>query len=341
MEHKSGDTLAMKSKAQILWIDDNADRKKKATNLQDESHMNVAFVFVKNKNLEEELARIRKNYKPDLVIIDQILDKTRSDSLMRLGSTLAGFIRETWEQCPVLGITAKRKLPRIDIEELAYDELIEGDRFSEYVQYIPNVVEGFKKCGKVRDIDGWIALLKCPKEEIERIKACMPHDVKTDVGKKGFPNRVYRWFRRKFYGMPGFLYDEDWVATFVGVKKEVVKKYVKHFETAKYDGMFSDPYHPRWWKARLYKVIYGKSRDENAAYRSTQDIANEVLGVPEKDRSRCYVCREKWPETVAYVDESEGASMKQMHLKCTVAHPLYRYEPMFEEIRMMVGGESG
>ena len=327
----------MKRKGQILWIDDYPQRSKRATDLEDGSGMNVEFISVKGMNLEEELVRIRDNYKPDLVIIDHILDKVSSDSLTRLGSTLAGLLRETWEQCPVFGITAVEKVSLIDNERYVYDELIEGDRFSEYVSYIPKVVEGFKKCAKIRSLDGWIALLKAPKEEIERIRTCIPRGVKTDVQKKGFPSRVYRWFRGKFYEMPGFLYDSDWVATFTGVKREAVKKYLKHFKSAKYEGVFNDPDDQRWWKAKLYEVIYRKCKDENASYRASQDVANQVLRVKKQDRSKCYVCHKKWPETVAYVDESEGASTKQMHLGCTIAHPLYRYEPMFEEMRLMKG----
>ena len=331
----------MKSKAQILWIDDYPQRSMRASDLEDNSGMSVEFISVKNKDLKEKLVTIRDNYRPELLIIDHILDKTSSAEWMVLGSTVAAFLRETWQECPVFGITAAAKVPEIDIEKDVYDELIEGDRFSEYVSYIPKVVEGFKKCGKVKKIEDWIALTRAPKEETERVKGCMPHDVKMAIQKKGFPNKVYRWFRRKFYGMPGFLYNRDWVATFAGVKKEAVKKYLKHFETAKYDGVFNDPDDGRWWKAELYKVIYGKCKNENAVYRGSQDVANEVLRVKKQDRSKCYVCGGEWPEVVAYVDKSDGASMKQMHLRCTLAHPLYPYEPMFEEIRMMAGEDSG
>ncbi|MHC4112067.1 MAG: hypothetical protein ACYSUY_13415 [Planctomycetota bacterium] len=337
MEYKLGDNVTMKSKVQILWIDDFSQRKKQATDLKDTSGMNVKFIPVRGLQLDEVMTGIINEYDPEMVILDHILDKTSPDSWTRLGSTLAGFLREKWEKCPVFGITAVKKLGQIDIERYAYDELIEGDRFSEYVRYIPNVVEGFKKCTKVKSIEEWIDLLKSPKDETERIKGCMAHDAKTDFEKKGFANRVYRWFRTKFYKMPGFLFDSDWVATFAGVKKEAVEKYLKHFKSAKYDGVFNDPDHPRWWKAKLYEVIYGKCKDENAAYRGSQDVANEVLRVKKQDRSKCYVCGGEWPETVAYVDESEGASTKQMHLGCTIAHPLYRYEPMFEEMRVMKG----
>ena len=325
----------MSSKAKILWIDDSPSRKKQAMDLQDETSIKVEFISLKDKDLEKEKISIRSNYKPELVIIDHVLDKTKSTEGVRLGSTLTGFLRESWERCPFLGITAVGNIPKIDIEKYTYDELIEGDQFSKYVRYIPNVLKGFKKSATSETIEQWIDWLEPPKKEIERIKGCMPHNVKTDINKKGFANRIYRWFRTKFYSMPGFLYDKDWVATFIGVKREAINTYLKHLNEAKYDGLFNNPDNPRWWKAKLYKVIYGNCKDENAAFRSPQDVAKEVLKIEDKFSSKCPVCGKKWPDIMAYVDDSENASLKQMHLGCTVAHPDYRYEPMFEEIRMM------
>jgi len=332
----------MRKNAQILWIEDDPQTEQRAVQLEEDTGMSVEFICVRGKDLEEELSNINKGYSnPNLIIIDHVLNDTRSEQWARLGSSFTGFFRAMWEKCPVFGITRAENREEIDIERYAYDELMDYTRFSEYIEYIPNVVEGFKKCRKVDSIEKWIALLKGPKDESERIKGCMAHDAKTDFEKKGFANRIYRWFRTKFYKMPGFLYDSDWVATFAGVKKEAVKKYLKHFESAKYEGLFNDPGRPRWWKAKLYEVIYGKCEDENAAYRGSQDVANEVLRVKKQDRSKCYVCGGEWPETVAYVDKKDRVSTEQMHLRCTVAHPDYQYEAMFEEIRMMAGDESG
>ena len=329
----------MSIKAKILWIDDNPSRKKQAMDLQDESGINVEFISVKDKDLEKVKMSIRDKYKPELVIIDHVLDKTKSTEGIRLGSTLTGFLRESWEGCPFLGITAAGNVSKIDVEKYTYDELIEGDRFSEYIQYIPNVLKGFKKSANAKTIEEWINWLEPPKEEIVRVKGCMPHHVKTNINKKGFTNRIYRWFRTKFYSMPGFLYDNDWVATFIGVKREAISKYSEQLDKAKYTGIFNDPYNVRWWKAKLYQVIYSGCKDVSAASRSSQDVGNEVLKVKKEDRSICHVCKKKWPETIAYKDDSPTATLGQMHLRCTVAHPLYPYQPMFEEIRLMAGAD--
>lgn len=327
----------MSPKAQILWIDDNEDRKRGASNLDDETGMTVEFVSLRQKDVPKVLEKIRAEQSPSLIIIDHVLNNTKSGDWTQLGSTLVGFFRESWVGCPIFGITAAKNLGKIDIERYAYDELIDFVDFGNYIHYIPNVVKGFKQCKRVKSVDGWINLLKPPKDETERIKECIPYDTKTDVEKKGFASQAYRWFSSKFYNMPGFLYDKDWVATFIGVKKEEVERYIKFFDEAKYIGIFNNPDIPRWWKARLYQVIYGKCKDESAASHSSQDVGNEVLKVKKEDRSICYVCKKEWPETIAYKDDSTTATLEQMHLRCTVAHPLYPYEPMFEEIRVMAG----
>jgi len=327
----------MSSKNQILWIDDDERRKRQAENLKDETEMNVVFISLKRKDVQAVLNEIRGEYTPSLIIIDHVLNNTNSGDWAQSGSTLVGFFRETWVRCPIFGITAAPNLKRIDTEKYAYDELINFTNFSNYIHYIPNVIKGFKQCAKIKDIEQWVNFLKPPKDEIERIKTCMPHETKIDVEKKGFASRSYRWFSRKFYHLPGFLYNKEWVATFAGVKIDAIDKYSRYFDDAKYNGIFNNPDDTRWWKATLYHAIYSKCRDENAASRSPQDVANEVLKVSQKNQSVCFVCGEKWPETVAYVDDSPNASTKQMHLRCTVAHPLYPYEPMFEEIRVMVG----
>ncbi len=325
----------MKRSGGILWIDDNPDRRKRARQLGSDARIDVAFVSLKGKDVEQELLHIRRSPKPGLVIIDHVLNDTKSAEWARLGSTLVGFFRETWPGRPVFGITAAKNLKDVDVETYVYDELIDYTEFGMYTGYLPLVIEGFNKCAGVKDVEGWLSLLKCPQEEAERVKSCLPHDVKTGFDKPGYPNRAYRWFRRKCYGLPGFLYDKNWVATFAGIKRQAIAKYLKHFEGAQYTGIFNNPEDPRWWKAELYKSIYAKCKAADATCRSTQNVGNVVAKVTDSDRSECYKCHEAWPETIAYTDDSENAALKQMHLRCTVAHPRYRYEPMFEEIRMM------
>ena len=331
----------MKPSGGILWIDDNPDREKRAIQLEEATGLKVQFISVKGMDLEQELPTIRAKAQPGLVIIDHVLNGTTSQHWAQFGSTLAGFFRETWPGCPIFGITAAGNLGAIDFERYAYDELIDYDTFSAYVQYVPNVIDGFGKCSKVRDINEWIRLLKPPKGEDERIEGCIPCDAKTQVDKNGFPNRIYRWFRGHFYAMPGFLYDREWVATFVGVKKERIDKYLSYLNAAHYSGLFNHPSDPRWWKAQLYQVLYSKYSGDDASYRSSQEIAANVLNIGRQDQSRCYVCHEKWPEVLAYVDATDTASRQQMHLKCTMPHPHFAYEPMFEEIRVMGEGKSG
>ena len=327
----------MTEKNKILWVDDNDDRDSMASTLGDATNSIVDFVSVNDKDLEKEVARLREKQTPDLVILDHVLDKTSSEQWAKLGSTLAAFFRETWPQCPIVGVTSAPRIEEIDIELCLYDDLFEYEQFTKYINYVPNIINGFKKCSSITSISQLIDSIAVHKDEAEQLKSCMPHSIKTGLEKQGFVSRFYHWFRKKFYERPGFLYDKNWLATLIGVKNEVVDSYLPRLTSALYRGVFVDPDQPRWWKAEVQEIILKECDIKEVASSSFQHIANKVLDVKTDDVSTCYACKANWPEIYAFVDETPGASRHQMHLRCTLAHSLYSYEPMFEEVRVMAG----
>jgi len=62
----------MKSKVQILWIDDYPQRSKRAKDLQDISGMNVKFISVRKVQLDEVMTQIRNEYDPEMVILESV-----------------------------------------------------------------------------------------------------------------------------------------------------------------------------------------------------------------------------------------------------------------------------
>ena len=319
----------------IVWIDDNTERQQLGQTLQDTIDIKTDFVTVEGKNLKEEMLKLVSTQEPDLLIIDHVLDKAITEDWTKYGSTLANILREKgWETCPIIGVTAADKYVMVDIERYNYDDLIQFENFSDYVEYIPNIIEGFEKCKKVDSIDKLINLLGTPEIEKERLTTSLPHNLKTEITKKRFPSRVHHWFKNRFHKYAGFLLDTMWVATFIGVKNENIQEYLQQLETAKYNGIFDNPKSPRWWRVKLYESIFGNEEPENI-YKTTQEKACEKLNVQEVHKSECYACHDKWPEIMAYVDESDNADIKQMHLRCTTSHPNYSPEPTYEEISLM------
>jgi hypothetical protein len=333
MEIESGDNASMRNKT-VLWLDDNESRKKMAQELE-HLGLKVDFKLVKGLELEKEIHKILTGTPPGLIIIDHVLDKSKS-KLVRTGSTFAVMMKEkdAWKQIPIFGITSAVNIRDLDIEEYGYDELIDADYFRMFADYIPAAISGFERCRRIRTIESAINLLQPPKTEIAQINACLSFEIKSNIDKIYFPNRFHKWFRTEFYALPGFLYDLAWTATLIGVKLELAHKYTKKFKNAKYAGIFDDPNRPRWWKALLYGEIIGKNK-AGSDFSSLQQVACEVFKIPKKHRSICEVCSEDWPEIMAYDDVSSTAKLRQMHYRCTVAHPMHSYKPMFEEIRVM------
>ncbi len=324
-------------KNEILWIDDNSERKSMSNHLGQISKSDVDFVCVDGINFNEKLAEILSGEEPSCVLIDHVLNKVKKDDLqIEKGSTVAAMMREKWTACPIVGVTAAPNLKDIDSERLAYDELVNFDEFEEYVPYVENLIRGFQELGAVRDCDELFALLGVPECEKEAIYSCLPEELKAENLKKNFVSRAYHWIRTNFYLRPGFLYDAAWLGTLLGVKKEYAAKYEGRVKKALYSGIFCDPSKVRWWKAKLYEVIQG-SGAANVSDRLLQDVANEWLEVEEEECSRCYQCGEKWPEVVAYIDDVENADCEQMHLECTTSHPKVPFRTGFEESRVMIG----
>src|ERR1700719_5394823 len=66
----------MKTKRQIIWIDDEPNRKKTADLLNESSTIPVSFRSMKNKDLVKEVEKILNGPQPSLVVLDHILDQT-------------------------------------------------------------------------------------------------------------------------------------------------------------------------------------------------------------------------------------------------------------------------
>jgi hypothetical protein len=321
---------------EILWIDDNSDRKAMSSHLERLTGIHVDFVCVDGVKLNEWLADTLQAEEPSCVLIDHVLNKAAKSELhIEKGSTVAAMMRERWIACPIIGVTAALNLKDIDIERLAYDDLVNYDEFGAFALYLGSVIEGFKKLGNVLECSVFSLLLDSPECEREVIYSCMPEDLKSEPLKKNFASRAYHWVRTVFYLRPGFLYDRDWLATLIGVRKEAVEKYLPRLEAAQYSGIFGDPSNVRWWKAKLYELIQA-SGVVGVSERLLQDVANEWLNVLTDERSVCYCCGGELPETMAYTDESDGAGYEQMHLECTTAHSKFRFRPGFEEVRVMM-----
>ena len=101
---------------------------------------------------------------------------------------------------------------------------------------------------------------------------------------------------------PGFLYDELWTATALGIRESALPKIISSFDKATYTGIFAFPNIQRWWASSLAEILYQLHKPE--AGEMSWHVGRRLAGITGRDFSRCAVCNEPYPETVGYLDAS-------------------------------------
>jgi len=269
--------------------------------------------------------------------LDHILDKTTSTTpVFQRGSTIAEAIKEKWPSCPVVGVTNAIKLQHVDLRTKGtYDALLPFYNFGNYIGRIKAIREGFALVArtKAQTAIKLTELLNPPEDEVERLVAALPDDLKASFSDASVASRLYRWVDL-LLDRPGFLYDSLWAATFLGLNESGFQKVAGRFEKGKYKGVFVRDDAPRWWSSRLSKLLYKQCKPKSDEM--SWHVGRRLRGIKKEHYSRCYACGKQFPDTVAYLDKISD-QQRAMHLECTVLHPRFQRELYFEDIRMMQG----
>ena len=210
---------------------------------------------------------------------------------------------------------------------------------------MPAITDGFQQIGAIKNLEQIKTLLGLADNDEDnltwqQICSTLPEIVTTDINKKLFSSRFYLWFRNTFFKNAGFLYDKQWLSTFLGIKTEnnvdILNKYMeKHgavFDKAAYKGIFSHVADHRWWRHKWKASIFSQS-SEHAT--TSQVIAQEIFQVAEADQSVCYKSQEVRPDVLAYVDQS-FLEQVQACRRYTEPHPSRPFVPFYEEPRIVI-----
>ena len=328
----------MSKKLNILWIDDNPSRKRDIVNVKPD------FQSVRERNIQKKLKEIKdkydaKNEAPDLIILDQVLDKIdnrgEGAEFFKSGASVSLMLREIWKKTPIVGVTAARNinLGKVTLnQKYIYDDFIEFDQFSEYEEKLLVIAKTFKKniriCNK-RDI---INLLECPSDLAEQLNQILPEQLLEKDDGQLF--RLYNWVNYDFFKRPGFLYDRLWVSTYLGLVPDGFRKVEGIFKNAKYKGIFANIKDERWWPIKVKKILIGQVKDTSLIY--PWKMGRHLPGITKKYFSKCYKCDVDYPEIVAYTDDrKEEEDRHAMHVSCTVALEKVDKKLFFEELRKM------
>ena len=322
----------MSTSKRIVWIDDDPRRKRTADDLD------ADFINVHGEDLAQKAVELLKGPQPALVILDHILDKTTpKNRLFQRGSTIAEAIKEQWPSCPVVGVTNVDNVKAIDLRtQGTYDALFPFQNLGECIDRIDAIRKGFALIAgkKARTVRKLVGVLKPPADDVERLVAALPDDLKKSSKDASVASRLYRWVDDYLMARPGFLYDTLWAATFLGLTKSGFQKVAGRFKKGRYAGVFAHDNDPRWWSSQLAALLY-KQCEPKLGEISWQ-TGRRMNGIKEQRFSRCHVCHDAYPETVAYIDEM-SEDRQAMHLKCSILHPRHKRELYFEDIRMMQG----
>jgi hypothetical protein len=314
----------------IFWIDDDGRRKRTADDI------GADFINVHEEDLGAKVDELLKRPHPALIILDHILDKTAgTNPFFKKGSTIAEALKEKWATCPVVGVT-NADLKTIDLRtQRAYDELIPFSDFRDYLDKIGVIRRGFATIARfhARGPKDLLTLLKPPDDDMDRLLAALPEELKNSFRDPSVASSLYTWVE-KLIKRPGFLYDCLWAATSIGLNEKGFEKAAEYVDKAMYRGVFSLKEDPRWWSSRVTEILYKRLPPESGEM--SWHLGRKLPGIKAEHHSRCYKCKEDYPETVAYLD-TDIDEQRSMHLRCTILHPRYKRELYFEDIRMMLG----
>jgi CheY-like chemotaxis protein len=333
----------MKKKFTVLWIDDDPSRKAESDSMKSrlKLDMDIKFIDVKNKSLPDELKKILSSDKPDLILMDHMLDKITENGY-KTGSTAAEVIHEKWADCPIICVT-EVDLKDIDLHKQSiYEDIFEFANISSYYSTLVSIAASFQELKKKppQNIGDFIGLLKAPEDDLERLKAVIPEELKNKelYQDESLLLTISRWVRQTLMAKPGFLYDRLWTATLLGIKEESLPKIEHIFSEAKYSGIFADEGKgkERWWQSKLKEILFCRFPEIDEIY--PWKLGRKLPGIAKDDFSKCHASGEDFPETVAYTDEA-AKTREPMRLRYTVSHPGFEKSLFFEEMRMMQGEE--
>ena len=344
MESRSGADLAMKTKLNFLWIDDDPRRTRSSLALERSIKVIVNFVDVKGKEILPIIQKVGSGEAlPDLVLIDHLLDKISKGErgIIKYGSGVAEIIRSRLgpsqkKQCPIVGVTAAIKVGEESSfqEKFRYDAIVPFENLSEHYSTLVSLAKGYAilRGARISNLDSLLTLLKPPEEDRGKLYGVVPSGLRGDYTAMKPIFDYSRWVRYTLLRRAGFLYDDLWTATILGLKLSALEKVKRIIRNAEYKGIFGDATEPRWWQTTLRQILFKVySGEPNLDLR---DLGRALKPVKESDFSVCYSCKQDKPDLVGYTDETRKKRV-QLHLRCSVVSEKAQRVPFFEEERIM------
>jgi len=360
--------VAKKAKrVEIQWIDDDFlpsapphnTVAAKIMNRSKKVHVKGIFPWDFEILLKENDSNI-----PDLFLVDFKLDEYRvqgSKKYPLTGEGLAGMLLDRYklEEVPVYLVskvlddeTAQKDdelfelmIPRKNLTQKSTQEFLIQDA----LDY--RAIRSIANRHSVESIHSLLQTAACSREQLEE---ALPIEFRKGLGKpwgqgkKSLPSqshgsaiRFSRWVRRTLLREPGLLYDNLYAATFLGItEKAFVKRFAatksegKLLASSKYSGVFARESNRRWWKLSIAECVFKSAVTKKLPLGNVWQLAPQVFSYSEKEKARCAICKDYYPETVAY-DPDDPTVRKPVHRHCSTINRNHNPAKHFEQFRIL------
>lgn len=322
----------------IWWIDDRSKREQKADDIEDRSES----ITVEFDISDDATTRIGDEDIPDvdLVLIDWVLDDDH-DVISR-GVSMEGILREHLPETPIYGFSGEKteELEEAQNErrfEAVFDlrEIISGGG----IRKLESDIRNYDRLESIRG-EGFEALrgtMDPPAEAQEQLKSIIPREFSGGLKQRsktagGSKIEFSHWVRERFLHTPGPLWNNQWLATKLGVSTDTLEYLIPRLQESdrdiEYDGIFAHRVDDRWWSDEVIGAVVEVA---DGSVSDIQQVAPQL--VPEKHReiAICRYCEEEYPDTVAAIKEGDNAK-HPVHFRCSNVH--HSREGPFEDYRV-------
>lgn len=181
-------------------------------------------------------------------------------------------------------------------------------------------------------VDAVLELLNVPAPSIEPVTELLHHAIGTVLRSESIldsddmklapsrPRTVARWVRSALHRLRGPLIDDLMAATMMGAKVDYFRStLLSQLDpgSIRYEGMFQTTASMTWWRSALLETLMVRGHEiELSPPSALAQTAAKYFDVPESHRAVCRVCKNPWPEAVAF-DEDDPSVEAAVHWRCS------------------------
>lgn len=346
MENLCGGRFTLKKKMEILWVDDQiSEREEDKKNIIDKQPDLKIDLIHPVDFLSTGFPYLEKKY--DLYLIDirlnEFANKKTGKKCPFQGSTIDSIIREKYPDTLIYGLSQDYTKIKGDEESFLIGSVF--DRFFDFKEIkdsghiiLYHDAIDFQKILKVKqkNLSEIFKLLCVPDEYGERLKLALPASLKNGIGTlpEGTCQAFSRWVQKVLLKTPGFLYNELYTATYLGLSLTSFKKIEQNYDLpkAQYSGVFSKSNESLWWVSSLNQRILSDPVAKTFKTLNPWEISPKIFGCIEADQTKCIICDKLFPERIG-INISDPDELAPVHIRCSKPYPGKEVILYFDEYR--------